>query len=150
MISSYTLESRQYFYCHRCNFKSRAINGFCILPVRCNWNKLLLGFIVIILVSVVISGFVDNVPYIIVMLPVVATIPTGMGLSPELYMFALLIDSCLGGNLTPFGASANVVAIGILKKQGITVTFIDWLKIGLPFTLITTITSSVVLWFIWR
>ncbi len=113
-------------------------------------TNVLLGFVVILVVSILISGFVDNVPYIIVMLPVAATLAAGMGLQKELYMFALLIGSCLGGNLTPFGASANIVAMGILKKQGITMTFIDWLKIGLPFTVLTTAAASAFLWLVWR
>jgi len=113
-------------------------------------TNVLLGFLVIVIVSVVISGFVDNVPYIIVMLPVAASLAAGMGLQKELYMFALLIGSCLGGNLTPFGASANVVAVGILKKQGIEMNFFDWLKIGLPFTVLTTAAASGFLWLVWR
>lgn len=112
-------------------------------------ENVLLGFIVILAVSVIISGFVDNVPYIIVMLPVAASLTTGMGLKPELYMFALLVGSCLGGNLTPFGASANIVAMGILKKEGIKMNFADWLKIGAPFTFITTTAAALFLWFVW-
>ncbi|WP_428770984.1 SLC13 family permease [Treponema sp. HNW] len=111
-------------------------------------NKLL-GFAVIILVSVIISGFVDNVPYIIVMLPVAATLAQNLGLKSELYMFALLVGSCMGGNLTPFGASANIAAMGILKKQGAPMSFADWCKIGVPFTLITTAAASILLWFLW-
>jgi len=111
-------------------------------------NKLL-GFFVIILVSVIISGFVDNVPYIIVMLPVAATLAQNMGLKSELYMFALLVGSCMGGNLTPFGASANIAAMGILKKQGTPLSFGGWCKIGVPFTLITTAAASILLWFLW-
>lgn len=113
-------------------------------------SNILLGFVVILAVSVVISGFVDNVPYIIVMLPVAASLSSGLGLNPELYMFALLIGSCLGGNLTPFGASANVVAVGLLKKEGVYMNFANWLKIGLPFTLVTTTASALFLWFVWR
>jgi Na+/H+ antiporter NhaD/arsenite permease-like protein len=113
-------------------------------------NNVFLGFVVILVVSVLISGFVDNVPYIIVMLPVAAHLATAMGLQRELYMFALLIGSCLGGNLTPFGASANVVAVGLLKKQGITMSFPDWCKIGVPFTILTTAAASAFLWLVWR
>lgn len=113
-------------------------------------NNILLGFAVIVGVSVLISGFVDNVPYIIVMLPVAAHLASSMGLQRELYMFGLLIGSCLGGNLTPFGASANIVSVGLLKKQGITMTFLDWCKIGVPFTLLTTAVASAFLWLVWR
>ena len=113
-------------------------------------GNILLGFILITLVSVVISGFVDNVPYIIVMLPVAGSLAEQTGLNRELYMFALLVGSCLGGNLTPFGASANIVSIGILRKQGVAVSFARWLKIGCPFTVITTAASALFVWFIWR
>ncbi|MDR2371060.1 MAG: anion permease [Treponema sp.] len=112
-------------------------------------GNVFLGFVVIILASVVISGFVDNVPYIIAMLPVSAALAASLGLKHELYMFALLIGSCLGGNLTPFGASANIVMVGLLKKEGITLNFSGWLKVGLPFTLVTTFAASLLLWFVW-
>jgi len=113
-------------------------------------GNVFLGFMVIIVVSILISGFVDNVPYIVVMLPVAKALATGLSLKPELYMFALLVGSCMGGNLTPFGASANVVTVGILKKQGYPMRFRDWLKIGLPFTLITTGAASLFIWFVWK
>jgi Na+/H+ antiporter NhaD/arsenite permease-like protein len=113
-------------------------------------SSVLAGFIMILAVSVIISGFVDNVPYIIVMLPVAAKLAAPLGLQPELYMFALLIGSCLGGNLTPFGASANVVSVGILRKQGVSTNFGQWLKIGVPFTLITTAASAAFVWLVWR
>ena len=112
-------------------------------------NKLF-GFVLILLVSILISGFVDNVPYIIVMLPVAADLALNLGIHKELYMFALLIGSCLGGNLTPFGASANVVAMGILKKEGYPISFKGWLKIGAPFTFVTTLSAALFLWFVWK
>jgi Na+/H+ antiporter NhaD/arsenite permease-like protein len=108
-----------------------------------------LGFILIVGVSTLISGFVDNVPYIIVMLPVAADMAGALSMRPELYMFALLVGSCMGGNLTPFGASANVVSMGILRKQGVKTNFAQWLKIGLPFTLITTTAASLFVWLVW-
>jgi Na+/H+ antiporter NhaD/arsenite permease-like protein len=110
-----------------------------------------LGFIVIVLVSVLLSGFVDNVPYIMVMLPVASGIAQDLNLPRELYMFGLLIGSCMGGNLTPFGASANIVACSLVKKNsdGL-VRFADWLKLAGPFTLVTTGTASAFVWLLWR
>ena len=112
-------------------------------------GNVFLGFVLILAFSVLISGFVDNVPYIIVMLPVVQTLAINIGIAQEIYMFALLVGSCLGGNLTPFGASANIVAMGILKKEGYPVNFGGFLKISAPFTVLTTVASAVVLWLIW-
>ena len=109
----------------------------------------ILGFIIILAVSIVISGFVDNVPYIIAMLPVAASMADVMGIKRELFMFALLVGSCLGGNLTPFGASANIVAMGIVKKEGYPMNFGRWVKIGVPFTVITTSAAALLLWLLW-
>lgn len=107
------------------------------------------GFLLILLVSVILSGFIDNVPYIIVMLPVADSLARSIDVSGELFMFALLIGSCLGGNLTPYGASANVAAMGILKKEGCPMNFGGWLKLGAPFTLCTTAAAVAALWAIW-
>ena len=107
------------------------------------------GFMLILLVSIILSGFFDNVPYIIVMLPVADSLARSICASGELFMFALLIGSCLGGNLTPYGASANVAAMGILKKEGYPMNFGGWLKLGAPFTLLTTAAAAAALWAIW-
>ena len=107
------------------------------------------AFVLILLVSIVLSGFIDNVPYIIVMLPVASHLASSLGIAPELYMFALLIGSCLGGNLTPYGASANIVAMGIVKREGSPMNFGSWLKLGGPFTLLTTAAAAIFLWLVW-
>ena len=109
----------------------------------------ILGFIIILAVSIIISGFVDNVPYIIAMLPVAASMADAINLKRELFMFALLVGSCLGGNLTPFGASANIVAMGIVKKEGYPMNFGRWVKVGVPFTVITTSAAAILLWLLW-
>jgi Na+/H+ antiporter NhaD/arsenite permease-like protein len=125
------------------------LRDFASFLARVTGGSIFAGFALILAVSVIISGFVDNVPYIIVMLPVAQALAGQMNLKPELYMFALLIGSCLGGNLTPFGASANIVAMGILKKEGYPMSFAGWLKTGAPFTVITTGASALLLWFVW-
>ena len=110
--------------------ESGLLNDLAVVLARIIGSNVLFGYVLIVLVSLIISGFVDNVPYIIAMLPVAAILSGNLGLRPELYMFALLIGSCLGGNITPFGASANVVSLGILRKHNDPVSFGDWLKIG--------------------
>lgn len=125
------------------------LNDLANLLVNATGGSEAAGFAIILLISVIVSGFVDNVPYIIAMLPVAGTMASQIGINPELYMFALLVGSCLGGNLTPFGASANIVAMGILKKENYPMKFSGWLKIGVPFTLITTAAASALLWLVW-
>ncbi len=113
-------------------------------------NSVLAGFLRNVGVSVLVSGFVDNVPYIVAMLPVADRLSDSLGLAPELFMFGLLVGSCLGGNLTPFGASANVVAVGMVRKAGWRLSFTDWIRIGLPFTLLTTAASALFVYLVWR
>jgi Na+/H+ antiporter NhaD/arsenite permease-like protein len=125
------------------------LEDFAAVLSRLVGNNVFLGFFFIVAISTVISGFVDNVPYIIVMLPVAARLAGSLSLRPELYMFALLVGSCMGGNLTPFGASANIVSVGILRRQNIKLSFFQWLKIGLPFTLLTTGVSATFIWLVW-
>ncbi len=112
-------------------------------------GNLLLAFVVIVVLSVVVSGFVDNVPFLLAMIPVVQKVATHMNAPVPLLMFGLLIGACLGGNLTPIGASANVVTLGILKKQGYHVSFGEFMRIGIPFTLAAVTTACLFVWWIW-
>ena len=61
----------------------------------------------------------------------------------------LLIGASLGGNITPIGASANIVACGLLKKEGYRVSFSRFMKIGIPFTVVAVAAASVFVWFVW-
>ena len=73
-----------------------------------------------IIVWIVFSAFVDNIPYVLTMLPVVGVLGASFGFieSPAYVLyFGLLVGATLGGNLTPIGASANITAIGILRKE---------------------------------
>ena len=82
--------------------------------------------------SVLFSAFIDNIPYVATMLPVVASIAALMNVDPTLLYFGLLIGATLGGNLTPIGASANITAIGILRKAGFETKTSEFMKIGVP------------------
>lgn len=107
------------------------------------------AFIAIIIFSILVSAVIDNVPYLLAMIPVVEDIAANLGTSVPLLMFALLLGSCLGGNVTPIGASANIVAVGLLKKYGHPVEFWDFMKIGLFLTVVTVTISAVCLWAVW-
>lgn len=116
--------------------------------------NLFVTYTVIVWMSVLLSGFIDNIPYIMVMLPVTAQLGKLMGGdAPQqtfiLFAFGLLIGACLGGNCTPVGASANVVTIGMLKKQGHDVTFGQFMKIGIPFTVAATLAGYLFIWVLW-
>jgi Na+/H+ antiporter NhaD/arsenite permease-like protein len=100
--------------------------------------------------SVFISAFVDNIPYTMAMISAIKILVVSLNLLIYPYIFGLLLGTCIGGNITPIGASANVVAVGILKKKGHSVRFIDFIKIGLPFTIVSVMGSYLFNWFIWR
>lgn len=107
-------------------------------------------YIWVIVISIILSGFVDNVPYITAMLPIAKMLADKGGYSPNLLYFGLLIGSCLGGNLTPIGASANIVGCGLLRKKGYQVSLIDWLKISIPFTIFAVVPASIFIWWLWK
>lgn len=99
--------------------------------------------------SVVVSAFVDNIPYVATMLPLISLLSLRLNMDPTLLYFGMLSGATLGGNITPIGASANITTLGILRKAGYSVTTRDFMRIGLPFTLSAIISAYVVLWLIW-
>ena len=112
-------------------------------------NSLFGMYSIIVWGSVIISAFIDNIPYVATMLPVVQGIAAMMGCDAHVLYFGLLVGATLGGNLTPIGASANIAAIGILQKEGYEVKATDFLKIGVPFTLLAVLTGYLYCWFVW-
>ncbi len=117
-----------------------------------NTNIFLL-YTLIVFASVLISAFIDNIPYVATMLPVIAGLLPGLegataGTGYLLY-FGLLCGATLGGNITPVGASANVVAIGMLNKEGYKVKSSDFFKIGIPFTLVAVLGGYALIWLVW-
>ena len=112
-------------------------------------SNLFLLYTVIVWGSVVCSAFVDNIPYVATMLPVIRALCQTLGCAPYLLYFGLLTGATLGGNLTPIGASANIAGIGILRKAGYEVKTKDFLRIGVPFTLCAVIVGYLFCWFVW-
>lgn len=109
-----------------------------------------LAYLLIVWISVAVSAFVDNIPYTIAMIPVAKMVALGLGMPIYPFLFGLLIGTCLGGNITPIGASCNVVTMGILRKEGYSVKFSEFVKIGLPLTFAAVFLGSLFIWFIWR
>lgn len=117
--------------------------------LRVSGNSPFRVYLIVVWVSVLVSGFVDNVPFLMAMLPVIQLITTRLGVAPYLFYVGLLLGASVGGNLTPVGASANVVAMGILKKHGHRAGFFDFVKIGLPFTVFSVLASTFFAWLIY-
>ena len=117
---------------------------------RVGGNNLFVLFTIIVWGSVAVSAFVDNIPYVATMLPVISGVTAALGIEPYLLYFGLLVGATLGGNITPIGASANITAIGILRKEGEEVGFGDFMRIGVPFTLAAVLSGYLFLWIFWR
>lgn len=122
------------------------IDALAHLLVRLGGGNLFLMYTVIVWASVLISAFIDNIPYVATMIPVIAGIAAEMGVDPTALYFGLLSGATLGGNCTPIGASANIAGIGILRKEGYQVSNRDFFRIGIPFTMAAVIPAYILIW----
>jgi Na+/H+ antiporter NhaD/arsenite permease-like protein len=104
------------------------------------------AYVIIVLFSVIVSAFVDNIPFIIAMIPVAQTLAAKTGTSATLFTLGLLIGACLGGNITPIGSSSNVVTMGLLRKNNIEFKTSDFVKLGVPFTVISVVMAASFVW----
>jgi Na+/H+ antiporter NhaD/arsenite permease-like protein len=125
------------------------VNDVADLIIQFTKGNSFLAYTIIVWLSVALSAFIDNIPYIVAMIPVAKLVAASLGIRPELLLFGLLIGTSLGGNITPIGASANIVAVGFLRKARYHVKFIDFVRIGLPFTLAAVGSAYVFLWVVW-
>ena len=119
------------------------------LFVSISGDNVFLIYTILVWFSVLVSAFIDNIPYVATMLPVVSTISGTLGINPTVLYFGLLAGATLGGNITPVGASANIAAGGILRKEGFEVSAKEFMSIGVPFTMVAVITGYVMIWMIY-
>ena len=138
-------------------FNMGVIDALAQLLAKLGGGSPFLMFTIIVWASVLISAFIDNIPYVATMIPVIGGIAEQMApgagvaasaIAIPLY-FGLLSGATLGGNCTPIGASANITGIGILRKEGHTVTNGDFFKIGIPFTLAAIIPAYIYIWLVY-
>lgn len=120
------------------------------LIVKAGGGNVFVLYTIIVWGSVVISAFVDNIPYVATMLPVLTAVMQAMDMQPYLMYFGLLTGATLGGNITPIGASANIAAVGLLRKEGYEVPFPAFMRIGVPYTLTAVLAGYLFTWFVWR
>ena len=96
------------------------------LLAKTGGGNIFLLYTVIVWASVLISAFIDNIPYVATMIPVIAGLASALNVDPTVFYFGLLSGATLGGNCTPIGASANITGIGILRKEGYIVKNTDF------------------------
>ena len=100
--------------------------------------------IVILWVSAICSAVLDNIPFVATLIPLIQTM-SSEGIDVWPLWWAVSIGACFGGNGTIIGASANVVLTGISGRRGYPITFIDFLKIGLPMMLLSIVLATIYL-----
>ena len=98
----------------------------------------------------IISGFLDNIPFTITMIPIVQIMLENNPIPNNLLWWALALGACLGGNITIIGASANIVSVGISKKYGVNISFIEFMKTGMIISFISlTLASLYLMGYLW-
>ena len=107
-------------------------------------GNMVVTMMVILWVSAIVSSFLDNIPFVATLIPMILTMQSeGMDVTP--IWWALSLGACLGGNGTLIGASANVVLSGISKNNGHPITFGQYFKIGFPMMILSIAVCSVFL-----
>jgi Na+/H+ antiporter NhaD/arsenite permease-like protein len=92
--------------------------------------------------SGIVSGIVDNIPYVTSMIPVIFNLNEALGLSePSVLWWALATGADFGGSLTVVGASSNIVGVAIAHREGIKLSMWDYAKIGIPVTLLSLLAT---------
>ena len=107
--------------------------------------QLPLAIFVIVWVSGITSGFVDNIPFATMMVPIINDLSSDLGLPLQPLVYSLALGCCLGGNLTLIGASANLVCAGVAEQHGYPITFMKFFKVGCPLTIVSLVVSTVYL-----
>lgn len=121
-----------------------------IVQILANWlidatqGNLALTLVIMLWVSAIVSSFLDNIPFVATLIPLILTMQSsGMDVMP--LWWAVSLGACLGGNGTIIGASANVVLSGISAKHGHPISFMGYLKVGYPMMLLSILISTVYL-----
>jgi Na+/H+ antiporter NhaD/arsenite permease-like protein len=108
-------------------------------------NNPYLMVLMVLWVSGIASGFLDNIPFTIAMIPIVNLMQASNPIPNNILWWALVLGACFGGNLTMLGASANIVTVGIAKKSGHNISFFEFMKSSALIALITLVISSIYL-----
>ncbi|ONI85364.1 hypothetical protein ALI144C_13850 [Actinosynnema sp. ALI-1.44] len=134
--------------------KTGVIGHLATLATDATGGDALLAVLLILGVSAVLSGLVDNIPYVATMSPLVQQLAAGIAdpAQSQALWWSLALGADLGGNATAVGASANVVVLGIAARAGSPISFWDFTKKGIVVTAITIVIAAPYLWlryFVW-
>ncbi|MGD8846565.1 MAG: ArsB/NhaD family transporter, partial [Desulfobacteraceae bacterium] len=106
--------------------------------------------LMVLWVSGIASGFLDNIPFTITMIPIVQLMLEASAIPHNILWWALALGACLGGNLTMIGASANIVSVGMAKRSKIDISFLEFMRFSFVITLLTlTVASAYLMLYLW-
>jgi Na+/H+ antiporter NhaD/arsenite permease-like protein len=117
-----------------------AVAGFVVENVHSEGEAIL----IIAWFAAIASAIVDNIPLTATLIPLIQNMGTSMDTYP--LWWALSLGACLGGNGTAIGASANVVVLGIAARNDVSISFVEFLKVGMLVLLVTVAIGSALLW----
>jgi Na+/H+ antiporter NhaD/arsenite permease-like protein len=127
--------------------KTGVVGQLARVATQATGGHALLTTMLILAVSFVFSGFINNVPYAATMAPVVTQLLPSMGhANTQPLWWALVLGTDLGGNLTAVGASANVVILGIARRAESPISFWEFTRKGAVVTVISAALSALYLW----
>jgi Na+/H+ antiporter NhaD/arsenite permease-like protein len=109
-------------------------------------GRLFLATAILLVVSAILSGLIDNIPYVATMVPLVGALAGAIPGDTTVLWWALALGADLGGNATSIGASANVVVLGVAERSGHRIRFVTFLRYGLP---VTAVSISISLGYLW-
>lgn len=111
------------------------------LILKYDHNNTILLMLILLWLSAIVSSFLDNIPFVATLIPLVMTLK-GQGVDVTMLWWAISLGACLGGNGTLIGASANVVLSKVSERNGYKITFGQYLKIGFPIMLLSILIST--------
>lgn len=123
------------------------INKLAMLIINTTKGHMVLTMLIILWMSAIISAFLDNIPFVATLIPLILTMQT-QGIDVMPLWWATSLGACLGGNGTLIGASANVVLANVGEKHGYPITFSQYFKIGFPLMILSIIISTIYLLFL--
>jgi Na+/H+ antiporter NhaD/arsenite permease-like protein len=125
------------------------LEDFATALTRAGLRSPLLALTIVTWLSVALSSFIDNVPYTVLMIPVCSYLAQSLQINPFLLYFGMLVGTGIGGNITPVGATANVLACGMLEKRGYMIDFGSYARISLPFSVAAVAAVQILLVVFW-
>ncbi len=128
--------------------KTGVVEGMADAALDATNGSIFAGSMLLLWVSALLSGVVDNIPYVATMAPLVTALVNGLpeAANSDVLWWSLALGADFGGNLTTIGASANVVVLGLAERAGSKIRFVEFFKYGVVVTLASMVVATLYVW----